>query len=99
MLPKDAEQRRKQATAEKQCRIDSHLVDKPQKERVIPYSDNLFRSAAIEWLVSTDQVGPNFILNVTLLIPMDIAAHSIITTFIFPKHGPHRCACQYHNWH
>jgi hypothetical protein len=56
MLPKDAEQRRKQATAEKQRRIDPHLVTKPQKERVVPYSDDVFRSAAIEWLVSTDQV-------------------------------------------
>lgn len=57
MLPKDAEQRRKQATAEKQRRIDPHLVEKAQKERILPYSDDLFCSAAIEWLVSTDQVG------------------------------------------
>jgi hypothetical protein len=56
MLPKDAEKRRNDAASEKQSRLDSHLREKPQKERVVPYHDDLFRDAAIEWLVSTDQV-------------------------------------------
>ncbi|KAI0284437.1 hypothetical protein BC826DRAFT_878393, partial [Russula brevipes] len=55
MLPKDAEQRRQQAAAEKQQRIDPHLVEKPQKQSVVPYSNAIFQGAAIEWLVSTDQ--------------------------------------------
>ncbi|KAF8233429.1 hypothetical protein L208DRAFT_1266574, partial [Tricholoma matsutake] len=53
MLPKDAEKRRNDAASEK--RLDSHLREKLQKERVIPYHDDLFRDAAIEWLMSTDQ--------------------------------------------
>jgi len=57
MLPKDAEQRRQQAAAEKQQRIDPHLVEKPQKQSVVPYSNAIFQGAAIEWLVSTDQVS------------------------------------------
>ena len=57
MLPKDAEKRRNDAANENQSRLDSHLREKPRKERVIPYNDDLFRDAAIEWLVSTDQVG------------------------------------------
>jgi hypothetical protein len=56
MLPKDAEKRRKDAHADNQLRLDSHLRDKPEKERTIPYTDERFRDAAIEWLVSTDQV-------------------------------------------
>jgi hypothetical protein len=63
MLPKDAKQRRKEAEADKQQRIDPHLVEIPQKERVVPYSDNLFRDAAIEWLVSTDQVHISIDVN------------------------------------
>jgi hypothetical protein len=42
--------------AEQQSTLDPHLEERPVKEHVIPYSDNLFREAAIEWLVSTDQV-------------------------------------------
>ena len=57
MLPKDAEKRRKDsALANNQSRLDPHLREKQQKEAVIPYSDERFRDAAIEWLVSTDQV-------------------------------------------
>ena len=57
MLPKDAKNRRDEVTAESQSRIDPHLKEKPVKERVIPYSDDRFRAAAVEWLVSTDQVS------------------------------------------
>ncbi|KAF7342966.1 putative AC transposase [Mycena venus] len=35
--------------------IDPHLKEIPVKEVIIPYSDELFREAAIEWLVATDQ--------------------------------------------
>jgi len=58
MLPKDAKKRRNDATArsEAQMRLDPHLREKPQKEKVIAYNDEMFRDAAIEWLVSTDQV-------------------------------------------
>lgn len=37
-----------------QPKITNHTV---KVEPVVPYSDDLFRSAAIEWLVATDQVG------------------------------------------
>src|ERR1700730_6335853 len=57
MLPKDAEQWHQQAVAEKQQCIDPHLVEKLQKQSVVPYSNAIFQGAAIEWLVSTDQVS------------------------------------------
>lgn len=57
MLPKD---RKELAAKEKEQReqstLDKHLAE--PAERVIPYSDKLFRSAAIEWLVCTGQVCP-----------------------------------------
>jgi len=56
MLPKDADKRRQDAKANNQSRLDSHLTEKPQKERVIPYTNEFFCEAAVEWLVSTDQV-------------------------------------------
>ena len=63
MLPKDAEKRRKDIQAKNQPRLDPHLREKPQKERTIPYTDELFCDTAIEWLVSTDQVCKANFLN------------------------------------
>ena len=56
MLPKDAEKHRKDVLANDQSCLDLHLQEKPQREVIIPYSNEHFRDAAIEWLVSTDQV-------------------------------------------
>ncbi|KAF8878861.1 hypothetical protein BD779DRAFT_1427583, partial [Infundibulicybe gibba] len=55
MLPKDSKQRKDQAAIETQSRLDVHLKPIPVKEKTIPYTDKLFRNAAVEWLVSTDQ--------------------------------------------
>ena len=74
MLPKDAESCRKVADANNQPRLDPHLWEKPQKEKIIPYTDEFFRDAAIEWLVSTDQVCKANFLNFILLL-MNIAAN------------------------
>jgi hypothetical protein len=56
MLPRDTKRRREQAEASNQTRLDSHLKERPVREMMIPYSDQSFREAAIEWLVATDQV-------------------------------------------
>ncbi|KAF8960961.1 hypothetical protein BDZ97DRAFT_1665051, partial [Flammula alnicola] len=45
----------KAADREKQSSLDPHLEERQPRERTIPYSDALFREAAVEWLVSTDQ--------------------------------------------
>jgi len=46
------------ADRSKQSSIEPHLQSSapPPKERTIPYTDALFRDAAIEWLIATDQV-------------------------------------------
>ncbi len=43
--------------AKQQSSIEPHLEERKVKERVIPYSDALFKEAAIEWLIATDQVN------------------------------------------
>ncbi|KAI1792038.1 hypothetical protein LXA43DRAFT_888178, partial [Ganoderma leucocontextum] len=55
MLPKDSKARRDDQAANNQSRIDPHLKQRPAQERVVKYSDELFRTAAVEWLIATDQ--------------------------------------------
>ncbi|KAG1849518.1 hypothetical protein F4604DRAFT_1810856 [Suillus subluteus] len=55
MLPRDTKLRKLDAAAEFQAQLDAHLTDKKPKDRIIPYSDALFRKAAIEWQIETDQ--------------------------------------------
>jgi len=53
MLPKAV----KAAKAkQKQTLLDGHLKEIPKSEPAKPYSDSVFREAAIEWLIATDQV-------------------------------------------
>ena len=56
MLAANATQRNKAATLVRQGTLDGHLQEIPQAQHIVPYSDAAFRNAAIEWLVSTDQV-------------------------------------------
>ena len=44
------------ATKLEQHTLDGHLGEIPKMERVIPYTDSIFREAAIKWLIATDQV-------------------------------------------
>jgi len=57
-LPKAVKARKDAKVAEdrsKQSSLDPHLEER-RKETFVPYSDSLFREAAIEWLIATDQV-------------------------------------------
>jgi hypothetical protein len=47
---------RKKGNEQAQHTINTHLVERKLTDRVLPYSDKAFRTAAIQWLVSTDQV-------------------------------------------
>ena len=67
MLPTDTKARRKQAEAQQQSRLDPHLVKKAPAARVVKYSDHVFRQAAIEWLIATDQVVIRFSSVATVL--------------------------------
>lgn len=58
MLPRDTDARRKQLAKQKatQSTLTLHLREKPPPPSVVKYTDALFRDAAIEWLIATDQV-------------------------------------------
>ncbi|KAG1740188.1 uncharacterized protein EDB91DRAFT_1053373, partial [Suillus paluster] len=61
MLPGDVKACKENAT---QQSINAHLTEHKVAERVVPYSDKLFKQAAIEWLVAADQVRlPSSIQN------------------------------------
>lgn len=55
MLPDDSEKRRKQDCT--QTVLDSHMQP---MERTVPYSDEAFKAAGLEWLIQTDQVSLKF---------------------------------------
>ncbi|KAI0040533.1 hypothetical protein FA95DRAFT_1502712 [Auriscalpium vulgare] len=54
-LPADVKARKEHQKQATQSRLDPHLQEKPVTERVVPYSDKLFRNAAIQWLIETNQ--------------------------------------------
>jgi len=52
--------------------LDQDLKEKKIAEQAVPYSDNAFRRAAIEWLVATDQVWSTsleYILSSNIITP------------------------------
>lgn len=53
MLPKATKAAKEKV---KQTLLDGHLQEIPKKEWATPYSDAAFHEAAIEWLITTDQV-------------------------------------------
>jgi hypothetical protein len=57
MLPGDTKAR-KVAHLEKlrQTAVHDHYKPIPLEEKPQPYSDEIFKDAAIEWLIATDQV-------------------------------------------
>jgi hypothetical protein len=55
MLAGDIAARKKQ-NEQAQHTINTYLMERKLTDRVLPYSDKAFMTAAIQWLVSTDQV-------------------------------------------
>jgi chaperone required for assembly of F1-ATPase len=51
-----------------QSNLDGHLRKIPQQERVVPYSDKLFREVAIEWLIVTDQVRNHSLISIRYVL-------------------------------
>jgi hypothetical protein len=68
------------ATAKNQARLNGHLRKQEEKDCIVPYSDSLFREAAIQWLVKTDQVCVYFVsfgphLFIQIIQPVDAIHH------------------------
>jgi len=66
MLPDDTKARRQEALerALEQTQVDDHFhVVKPE-DKPEPYSDDVFKEAALQWLIETDQVCLMFLIAV-----------------------------------
>jgi hypothetical protein len=59
MLPEDAKARRKAALEKvmEQTQVDDHFRPMKPEDKPTPYSDEVFKQAAIQWLIETDQVS------------------------------------------
>ncbi|KIM41959.1 hypothetical protein M413DRAFT_37461, partial [Hebeloma cylindrosporum] len=56
MLPEDTRARREALLESlRQTNVTDHFTEAKPAERVAPYTDELFKEAAIQWLVETDQ--------------------------------------------
>lgn len=65
MLPGDIK-KWKLAVEEATRTLDCDLIERSPLERVIPYSNKLFRQVAVEWLAAMDQVR-NIFLQLNIL--------------------------------
>ena len=96
MLPKDAERRRQRVPVENPSRDGPHLNWKPG-DQTAPYShhDRLFREAAVEWLISTDQVCQGNVLTDRMPVtlhpptqPIQVLQHPSFRHMIHVAAGP-----------
>jgi hypothetical protein len=62
MIPEDAKARRQEAILDvkEQSQVDNHFMRIKPEDRLVPFSDKLFKDAAMRWLIETDQVGHIF---------------------------------------
>lgn len=70
MLPEDTKARRA-ATLEAilhQTQVDGHFKVATPEDKPEPYSDQLFKDAAIQWLIETDQVSSSISFSLSFLI-------------------------------
>lgn len=74
MLPDDSKARRKQALDEnlRQTNVNDHFKPAPKEEKLEPYSDELFKQTAIEWLIVTNQVKNLIHINDITLISSSV---------------------------
>lgn len=58
MLPEDAKTRRKEALEKtmEQSQMDEHFRPVDPNDKPVSYTDDVFKEAAIQWLIETDQV-------------------------------------------
>jgi hypothetical protein len=58
MLPDDSKARRAQMLEESLCQtnVDDHFEPASKEEKIDPYSDEVLKQAAVEWLIETNQV-------------------------------------------
>jgi hypothetical protein len=78
MLPEDTKERRQALTDQtlRQSAVEDHFKPATPEDKPIPYSDELFKEAAIEWLIETNQVSCHFDYSVRKLTQSSRFKHS-----------------------
>jgi hypothetical protein len=98
MLPEDTKQRRAAFLESlRQTNVTDHFMEAQPEERVPPYTDELFKEAAIQWLVETDQVShydlPQSSIRLVEYFIIIILAHFCLRSSSFPEDGFSYCSC------
>lgn len=58
MLPDDAKERKAaERVMLQQTQVNDHFPTIKPEDKPLPYTDEIFKEAAIEWLIQTDQVS------------------------------------------
>ena len=65
MIPDDTKARHQQTilNVKEQSQVVDHFAHIKPEDRPVPFSDGLFKDAAIRWLIETDQVGLVFFIS------------------------------------
>ena len=91
MLPEDMKMRK----AAKQPSVVEHFAPEDQDTRPIPYSDKALKTAALEWLIETNQVITRcFVIFSFVSICTQILAHSNLQECRVHKDAQHCIASQ-----
>jgi len=100
MLPEDTKKQREALLENlRQANITDHFAEAKPEERVPLYTDEIFKEAAIQWLVETDQVSCCIVLLslVFLNFLYDNLARIGLRTSSIPEHDVG--CCQRHTRH
>jgi hypothetical protein len=86
MIPEDAKARHEEATAnaKEQTQVNDHFHQVNPEDKPAPYSDELFKAAAIQWLIETDQVHYILLTHLSLII------HAYYSLFLLSNTHPFR---------
>ena len=86
MLPSDAKERKAaEHVTLQQTQVNDHFAKALPDDKPPPYTDELFKEAAIEWLIQTDQVS--FCFKYKIYYPnLSILAHPSLRTSLIPKY-------------
>jgi trans-aconitate methyltransferase len=79
MLPEDTKSRKAQINEKlQQTQVNDHFAKAQPENKPEPYSDELFKEAALQWLVETDQVC------IALPFFADVQSDSSYTNYLQP---------------
>lgn len=98
MLPEDSKKRKALALDKsrlsRQSSVTDHFGPEDTDAKPIPYSDSAFKTAAVEWLIETNQVRLVRHIHFSILSHMAIAATPDIRPSRLQNHARHRVPSQ-----